>query len=374
MFRKFYISNLIITITIISFNITILINPNIIFNATKDALLLWFNNVIPSLFPFIILNNLLKEFNGFIILGEFFKPISSFLFKHKENGGIAFISGATSGYPLGGKVTADLYSQKLISKQEADYLIMFTNNAGPLFVVGTIGVAMFQNSNIGYFLLFNHILSAIVLGVILSWFKPSNLNIKNNITHNPSKKNFTDAITTSVLNSNSTILLIGGFIIFYSIIVSILNAIGILNLIIHFLNFFLPFFTYNQLNAMLSGFFEMTTGINMIANDVSNLQIDLCVISGILAFGGLSIHGQTLSSIAKTDIKIKNYFIGKILHTALAVTMTYISYNFITIFNAEPTFNNISINVSNSANSTYIYLFYFLVILITYILIIKKKI
>ncbi len=336
MFKKIRILYLIITITIICFNIIILSYPNIIITSTRNSLLLWVNNVIPSLYPFIILNNILKEVNGFKILGYITKPITRILFKHNENGGVALVSGITSGYPLGGLVTADLLEKKLISLKEANFLIMFVNNAGPLFVIGTIGVIMFNSPNIGYFLLGNQIISSIVLGVILSFFKKN--KSYNNKKEAFEKKNILDAISISVVNTNSTILLIGGFIIFYGIIISILNTLGIVDILISILITITPLNKY-QSYALICGFFEMTTGISYLSKNITNLQIDLTIISAILAFGGLSIHGQTLTKVKKTKIKVKNYFIGKILHTLLAMIFTYTSYNLIDFLGYTPTFS-----------------------------------
>ncbi len=320
MFKKVQLSHLIITTTIIGFNIIIIKYPYLIIESTKNALLLWFNRVIPSLYPFIILNNILKEVNGFYYLGKLFSPLTKLLFKHKENGGVAFVSGITSGYPLGGIVTADLLNSNLITLKEANYLIMFTNNAGPLFVIGTIGVTMFNNKKIGYYLLAIHIISAIILGVILSFFKEKNYILQKKRTYN--NKSLSDIISESVHNSNSTILLIGGFIMFYSIVISILDVTGIL---LSLVNIICQYTLLNELQAYsaICGFFEMTTGINYLASKSSNLQMDLTIISGILAFGGLSIHGQTLSKVSKTKIKIRNYFFGKILHTILSMFLAY---------------------------------------------------
>ncbi len=373
MFKKFQIPHIIITITIICFNIIILTFPDLIISSTKKSLLLWFNNVIPSLYPFIILNNILKEMNGFKILGTITKPLSKLLFKHNSDGGVAFICGITSGYPLGGTVTADLLNKKLICEKSANYFIMFSNNAGPLFIVGTIGVTMFSNYKLGYFLLLNHILSSLLLGIILSFFKekedtPLPYNKQYKLESN---KKFLNSISNSIINSNETILIIGGFIMFYSIIISILDVTNILDSLINIIVSFIPI-NKIQAKSIICGFFEMTTGISMLSKNISNLQIDLTIISGILSFGGLSIHGQTLSSVLKTNINVSNYFIGKTFHTVISMLMTYISYEFISFYSSIPTFTS---NVTPFYYSNhYIYLFYIIFfILLLFSLLLKQK-
>ena len=50
---------------------------------------------------------------------------------------IALILGTISGYPVGAKVVCNLKKEKIISKIEAERLIAYTNNSGPLFILGT---------------------------------------------------------------------------------------------------------------------------------------------------------------------------------------------------------------------------------------------
>ena len=62
-----------------------------------------------------------------------------------------------SGYPLGAKLTCDLYNENKISKSEAQRILCFSNNSGPIFIIGTIGTQMLNNSALGYKLLAIHI-------------------------------------------------------------------------------------------------------------------------------------------------------------------------------------------------------------------------
>lgn len=49
-------------------------------------------------------------------------------------GAYAVIVGALCGYPVGAKITSDLYENHQISESEAKYLLTFTNHASPVFV------------------------------------------------------------------------------------------------------------------------------------------------------------------------------------------------------------------------------------------------
>ncbi len=338
---------LIITITIISFNVIIINNPEVVVYSAKEGLLLWFNNVIPSLLPFIIFNNILKETNGFYLLGKFFTPFMKLFFSHSGLGGTAFIAGLSSGYPLGGKVLSELKDSNTINAHDANYLITFVNNAGPLFILGTIGVTMFHSTSIGYFLLVVHLLSAIINGIIM---KHIFLQKKNThrmlLNYNVKCSPISDVLSTSINNAMNTILLIGGYIIFYSVLSSIFTVIGLTSFLTSILTPILPFLAPYQIEGMLIGSLEMTTGIFYIAKNSTLLKTDLVVVSGLLAFGGFSIHGQTLSYTSKSNIKSVNYMLGKLSHCCIAIILTYFFAPTLNLDSSNFVFNN---NNNNSS-------------------------
>ena len=121
-------------------------NNNLI--AAQNGLVLWAKSVFPSLFPFFVATELLCQTNFIYILGRalnrFMKPI----FNVPGESAAAVILGTISGYPVGAKVVVNLKNQKIISKIEAERLIAFTNNSGPLFILGTVGIAMLKSPNI----------------------------------------------------------------------------------------------------------------------------------------------------------------------------------------------------------------------------------
>lgn len=70
-------------------------------------------------------------------------------------GAYAFIMGIISGYPVGAKIVTEFRKNGDCSKAEAERLLAFTNNSGPLFIIGTIGVSMFGNTLIRIAFIYN---------------------------------------------------------------------------------------------------------------------------------------------------------------------------------------------------------------------------
>ncbi len=70
-------------------------------------------------------------------------------------GAYAFIMGIISGYPVGAKIVTEFRKNGNCSRAEAERLLAFTNNSGPLFIIGTVGVSMFGNTLIRIIIIYN---------------------------------------------------------------------------------------------------------------------------------------------------------------------------------------------------------------------------
>ncbi len=82
----------------------------------------------------------------------------------------AFIMGIISGYPMGAKIACDFRENNICSKEECERLLSFTNNSGPLFIVGTVGILMYGNTAIGLLLFITHILACLTVGFFYLYF------------------------------------------------------------------------------------------------------------------------------------------------------------------------------------------------------------
>ena len=129
-------------------------------------------------------------------------------------GAYAFIMGIISGYPVGAKIVTEFRKNADCSKAEAERLLAFTNNSGPLFIIGTVGVSMFGNTLIGLLLFITHILSCIIVGFLFRFWKYNDkefLSSKNSSL--PSKSivtfsNLGEILATSIMNSVNTVVML----------------------------------------------------------------------------------------------------------------------------------------------------------------------
>lgn len=263
-------------------------------------------------------------------------------------GSFAFIMGIISGYPTGAKIVTNFRNEGICTKEECERLLAFTNNSGPLFIVGTIGISFFGDTRTGILLLITHILACISVGIIFRFWKRkkikktkhSILEIEPNFSKNNSVtfSNLGEVLGTSIMNSINTVFLIGGFIVLFSVIVSILKQSNALHYISILLQPFLSLFgiSSSYSSAFLTGLLEITNGIKEIALIPSkNISLNIIICSFLLGFGGLSVFLQVFSITSKSDISIKAYLIGKLLHGAFSAIYTYLFLTFTPFFNLD---------------------------------------
>ncbi len=120
-------------------------NPAACISAAKEALRLCAEVVIPSLFPFFVCSNLLIGLGGARVLSRYLSRWMRPLFGIPGAGALAVVLGVVSGYPVGADCVAELYASGECTKTEAERMLAFCNNSGPLFVMGAIGVGMLNN-------------------------------------------------------------------------------------------------------------------------------------------------------------------------------------------------------------------------------------
>lgn len=202
------------------FTISILIFSKTNLPAIKSGLSLWANSVIPSLFPFFVATELLMHTNLFYKLGNYFNIFMKPLFNIRGEGALAFIMGIVSGYPVGAKIASNFRKNNICTKNECERLLSFTNNSGPLFIIGTVGILMYRNTIIGILLFITHILSSLSVGFLFRFWKKNEIISEKNVykqkSNNPqlSAPQISDLgkiLTESISSSIHSILIIGRF-------------------------------------------------------------------------------------------------------------------------------------------------------------------
>lgn len=319
------------------FNVFLIAYPQEVLSAAREGLGLWFNNVLPSLLPFIIATNILTGMGFVRFLGTLLSPVMVPLFHAPGAGGFALITGLTSGYPMGAKVVAQLRTDKQLTQEEAQRLIGFCNNAGPLFIIGVAGTGLFGSTAAGYCLWLSHVTAALATGLLFRFYRYNRRGRASVRTALPGavlmqalndyqiyrRENdcaFGRVLGDSVKNAMESVTIIGGFIIFFCVMVRVLAATGLTGTMraIFISGGFSE--TAALFDGMIAGLLEVTNGVKWLApsaaGNISHAR--LIMAAAIISFGGFSIHAQTMHFIRHTDIKMGGYLLAKVLHAVLA--------------------------------------------------------
>ena len=263
--------------------------------------------LIPTLFPFLVLTDLILSLEGaermFMTLTRpLLRPLR--LSKH---GGVAFFLGAFFGFPMGAKAVAHYYKLGAIQKEEAERLLLFSGNASPFFLIGSVGLGMLSSLRVGIYLYALELFVSIFCGFLLGRTRASSHLTASSSIPFP-KEEF--SVPRSVRGAVRASLFISGYVLFFSALCSVI----------------LPFLKSPFLSRMAASFFEIATACSLCTASKDALTLPFCAFS--VAFSGLSVFFQTQDCITETDLSLKSYLPVKLLCGCAAFFLTALLLRF----------------------------------------------
>lgn len=242
-------------------------------------------------------------------------------------------------------MASELYEKSMITKEEAERLLPFCNNSGPLFIIGAVG-SMLGNVSLGVKLYVIHVISAFLTGVIFSLFSKKEKSKNKEPIYS---LNLGKAISDSVLTGTQTMLNVCGFITFFAVVSALLTE-PLLNMA-----------GKNIIGLFLSGLTEVTLGAKNIIINSLNGETTFVLLSGILGFGGVCVFLQVLGIVSDANLSSKKYLAGKTLQMTISMLLSKL---YVLSFNARPVFLSAGEITKRYADSTPIILISFFIALV----------
>ncbi len=308
--------------------VSMIIYPAESINYAKDGLLICHDIIIPSLFPFFVCAGLLTASGMARTLAKFASPVMRPLFNINGSGALALVLGIISGYPLGAVTACNLYESGYLSKTEAERLLAFCNNSGPLFILGSVGVSIYASTQIGVALYISHILASLLVGIIFRFYKKDS-HVAPKYDVNQPDLSFSEVFSDVLTRSLNSILMVSGAIIFFSVVGGILQE--------HILE-------NSKFSAFLLGLLELTGGTNLISRTDFSMISKLTLSAFTIGFAGLCVHLQVMAIAKKQYLSIVPYIIGKCFHGIIAAVFTYLYVKL--FFKSEIVFNSTASPIS----------------------------
>jgi sporulation integral membrane protein YlbJ len=349
--------------------------PKESFEASIRGLNMWWEIVFPSLLPFFIISEMLIGFGVVKFIGVLLEPFMRPLFKVPGVGGFVWAMGMASGFPAGAKLTARLRQEGQLTQIEAERLVSFTNSSNPLFIFGAVAVGFFHNPQLGVILALAHYLGNICVGIIMRFYgsetpdKDTDKRGKSIIRsafstlhqtrindQRPIGKLLGDAVNSSI----QTLLMVGGFIILFSVINKLLFHLHITASLAKGFDFLFSALSFPDMLSipLISGLFEITLGSDLTSRvqDATLLQ-QAIITSFILGFSGFSVQAQVASILAQTDIRFKPFFFARIAQGFFASLFALILWKpiYIRFYQTEKPSNAIPVSLFEEGSWLHFY-------------------
>lgn len=303
--------SILINLPLLFFFFTLLIVPSISIQGATQGLILWYQQIVPTLLPAMVLTSILLRTNAFVLMLPLFSPILSPVFALSRFGCCALITGWLCGYPMGAKTANELYSLGHITRSEATYLLSFVNQPSPMFLLGFIRFQVLNNTFPAWKILFSVYGSAYIVS-LFTRFRWNRTSLKHAQDHpKPTQKEpaFLSILEQAFAGSSSVLVMIGIYMMFFSILSLLIQTV-------------LPPIS----TVVCSGILEMTSGISQCASLSISPAIRVRLVLCMASFGGGCTALQVRSAASEIPYSFLNYLGCKLLQAACTgIIATFIS-------------------------------------------------
>lgn len=244
--------------------------------------------VVPSLLPFMLLSSIAVESGWGLKLGRIFSPVLRPLLGIDPAGSMCLITGLIGGYPCGARTVASAVDSGLMSKANGEKALAFSNNSGPLFIIGTAGANVYGSTRTGAMLYLCHCIGAVAAALIFGRGSRGRGAAPARVSPPGAGALFGKAAR----ESGAAIVSVCALIITFSAIVEALRLSRF------------PF---------LVGIIEVSRGVQELGRFGSAA---LPLSAAYLSWGGLSVHFQT--EAVAPGLSKRYYYAGKIISSISA--------------------------------------------------------
>ena len=269
--------------------------PEISATASKNAMHLWINAIVPTLFPFIVMTCFIQRIG---------------MLDRMPIGVYPFVMAILSGYPMGAKVAGDAWRSGCLDEDELRRVLSYSMVTGPAFILGAVGMEFFHSSKLGWILVVSHYGGALLNGCLSGSFSRE-ITGKTPVVSKMGKS-YAASLTDSILDAFQAIGMILAYIMMFMILTDLLQFSGIFS-----------FFSRDYMAALLKGILEMTVGCNAIQSCNCSLMVKMVCTSFVLSFGGLSVAGQSMSMLAGCPVTLEKILSLKLRHGAISGILTF---------------------------------------------------
>lgn len=289
-------------ITVLLSLLLVLLYADQLFSTSKEALILWFEKLVPSLFVSMVIIRILYKRNVFHCFSS--KHLAHWLHMDKE--GIPILLCAILlGFPSGASFIDQLCAEGVLDKNGAKRFIETCCFATSGFVIMTCGIVLFHSATIGYLLFF----SQVITGLFLFWTqRKTYITVYESIQNQ--KESIMKQIPHAIIESGVSLYMIGGYLLFFMSLFSIISTI-------------IP----TAWSLPISIIAEFSSGVFLIQQLSASPFLHALYTCSLLGFGGFCVHMQIFSMSEHVPLTYRTFFIKRLLQAIISTLLFYILYS-----------------------------------------------
>ena len=268
-----------------------------ILNHTRDCLMFCATSLAPSLFPLMCASGILLHSPASSIVGRMIYPLGKRLFGLSQKGSYVWAIGNLCGFPIGAQNAYELYSGNEISKDELDFLIIFSSTPSSAFVISAIGMNILKSKSIGICLYVCTLLSSVITGIIYRWVYSVKSTSSKNTDSGKKRMGFAQGFCESIRTSAQNMLYICGFVVFFNILCS------------YFLLLAQALELPQAFAVILSGLLELSSGARYAGELSFPFSALLCAL--FVGWSGFCVHMQIFSVCKGARVSYGRFFLWR---------------------------------------------------------------
>ncbi len=279
--------------------------PTALANGVNRGLSICGTVIIPTLYPFMIFAGLLADSPLCTRPSRFIGRLTECLFHLPACCGPAILISLIGGYPAGGIAIARLRANGQIHDAQARRMTYFCVNAGPAFIVSTVGAGLLGNVHAGWMLFTSHAIASIGMGIIIG------RHTTTTTVRQPTPTVPPRPLAIIVRDSCQSLITMCGFVLLASAGLSTWEASGLP----------LTLQTATTIPATwwstaIAGLTEVSCGCIAVAGmgTMSQFWLSLC-----LGWGGLSVQGQ-LAAVLGRGFRVftTSFWLARLCHGCIS--------------------------------------------------------
>lgn len=264
-------------------------------NGIKNGISVLLNQLIPSLFPFMVLSSYILNFNFQPNNKGLREKICNILFKSSQHCLLPFLLGLLGGYPIGALVISELHSKKTLTGNETERLFYWCINPSPSFTITAVGTFMLGCTKAGIILYLSCVLSSLTLGILCRFLSDGKINQTKNEFHIVPQA---EKLVNAVAKGSHAILGICGWVLTFCALDATFECL-----------------IQNKNSVLfLKAISEVTLGCKTLAEK----GFSLTCIAALLGFGGFAVICQICVYANNCNVQIKRLICSRLINAAFS--------------------------------------------------------